>query len=702
VEAVVEARVRLRRATTTREDRSAGTGHHHRAEVLVLFAVLGCARGAVELSLDVDPEIASVLIVADDGDAISVRAHDVGRSLRVRLLESYVGAYAVEVTVFGYSSALEAVGLGSGDLEATDVGSPIPNAAVIDRTTLRGDAFEPWTRIDRTDLSARIAELRLRLERSPDQCVEEGGCFDLESATPDACVPSCPAPQAAMAPLPPASPDFSRCSGGWTVRSVFGTGACVPFVRDEPCAPGETELDGACLAVGTPCPAGPFAEGLGGSVRYAVSAGPPGDGSLAAPHGSLEEALLAARIGDTIALAKGAFGSATLDREVRLVGACAAETSVGALTVTASAAAGTLTLRGGVEITGSLTITDAVVASDVAVRGGARLDARRALIALPGGSAVHAQSATIAIDQAIVLGAGGVRGESGSTMSIVRALARGASGAALEARASRLSVDDSVVADAAGSDGVGIRGLAGATLVVTRTIIERIPRAGVFVDGEGSEARLVDVQIRDVGAGDDLSLSNGIHLEAGTRIDGERIALDRIAAKAIDADGTIARVTDVSIRDAGGGDCHACVGLCGFGRADVEATRLLVEGTQGRAVHAKGSGSHVVVKDATIRSAFGSAPCVNGSPSGAIASGQCAGAIDGGSLEMESFGVAECTGVGVLLEQLFEPGGIASVRLERGVIAESAVGVQLGIPGYPISRVADRVLFRNNEVDVLR
>lgn len=139
-------------------------------------------------------------------------------------------------------------------------------------------------------------------------------------------------------PLQPLDPDLRPCPSGWhTVTDPEnGIVTCEPWPSGgrQACGRGEAHFPGGegCEPIGTPCPAGDWADDLpaGDGVHYvrAGSAGG-GRGTIESPYGRIADALDAAGDGDLIALSKGVFDEVlTVSKVVTIRGACVAETTV--------------------------------------------------------------------------------------------------------------------------------------------------------------------------------------------------------------------------------------------------------------------------------------------------------------------------------------------------------------------------------------
>ena len=148
------------------------------------------------------------------------------------------------------------------------------------------------------------------------------GTPQLDAGPPDAAVTT-------GEPAPPALPDLGECPAGWTTAEVDGVAVCEPG-PSEACPAGQARFPGAsgCAPVGAPCPSGDFAEGLPDSGVIYVAPGGTGDGTRAAPFGTMNAALVRATRGTIIAVAKGEYDEGfPLRPEVTVQGACAAETT---------------------------------------------------------------------------------------------------------------------------------------------------------------------------------------------------------------------------------------------------------------------------------------------------------------------------------------------------------------------------------------
>lgn len=185
--------------------------------------------------------------------------------------------------------------------------------------------------------SSRLAEARL--SRSLLACLEARRCLTAEGL----CV-ACAGPEQIDPPMSP-SPVEVTCPTGWTVNTIANQDPpiqiCDPRIAQDrfDCPLGEARKlgDDACTRVGRACPAaGRFAEGVTGLfVDPTAAAG--GDGTLAAPYRTLDEALDVADGSAPILLSVGRHTSATrnalldagtAEAPITIRGACATETTL--------------------------------------------------------------------------------------------------------------------------------------------------------------------------------------------------------------------------------------------------------------------------------------------------------------------------------------------------------------------------------------
>jgi len=146
--------------------------------------------------------------------------------------------------------------------------------------------------------------------------------------------------QVASPALPNVKGPDGRCPDGWAeVMQEVDRGPtlgplsipyCAPPSRQR-CAPHQMQAAGdlTCRPVGAACPAGPFPDAVPPGAAYVLSGANGGDGSLARPFGSLNQALRAMPAPAAIALGRGSYvEGVVLTGAVALIGACAEHTEI--------------------------------------------------------------------------------------------------------------------------------------------------------------------------------------------------------------------------------------------------------------------------------------------------------------------------------------------------------------------------------------
>lgn len=225
-----------------------------------------------------------------------------------------------------YAPSLDEMALEPGPITIEEGGRPLVPAL------RRYDAAAPerlWLQVDDP---ARLVVPGIRIpDLDRGTCESRGGCFRVSAST--YCELPCvglPQLQAPMAPEPPEPPNLLPCASGFAAEDRDGQRVCTAPPVTSPCTDGQVQYLGSanCLPVGAACPVGRWSGDVPVDARF-VEPGPPGAGTQASPHGSLQEALQASSDGEVLALAKGQYtAQVQIDRSLTLVGACAAETVI--------------------------------------------------------------------------------------------------------------------------------------------------------------------------------------------------------------------------------------------------------------------------------------------------------------------------------------------------------------------------------------
>jgi len=383
---------------------------------------------------------------------------------------------------------------------------------------------------------------------------------------------------ATTGPMPPMIPwhaegrapvTMTPCPTGWRIAPGELVDTCAPYPEGgaQTCPVGEAHFPGepGCRPVGAACPSGDFADALpsDGSVTYVLAgAASGGDGSLARPFGSLADVSFSSlSAGDTLALGKGSYeGTLALRSGVRVVGACAAETI---LTGSPSPVYSfvTVTTRGEAAVLQNLRIArPPQVAVDI-----------------NGGSAARLEG--VIVEGALELGV--MVTESGSDLELIDVVVRGTRAA----------------------DGQGYGALANdrARLHGARVIVEDTTGTNVY-SGAGAQITLTDSVAR--GARPLPNASAGVIV---TEADFEATAflIEGNAGRGVQTNGaSMVRLTDAIVRDSALTPGDAGRGLEVQRGAQLEATRLLVEGNHSAAIFLDDSGAaeltEIVARDTAV------------------------------------------------------------------------------------------------------
>ncbi len=298
---------------------------------LLAAALLSCRRGDVEVFLPIDDAIRSAVVVAFVEDSPQVTAYELGDGVRAPLLDPYVGKYAVDVTALLYTQPLDALDLAPGRLATVfEGGRPVPATSDVRTTIVRGESVTAWE--SRSDAPERVRALRIAGEAT--ECLEQGGCYDVDDPEAARCVVPCPEPRAPMPAEAVVMPALTPCPDGWTEADLGdGIVVCDPFPagRKTDCARGSAHFLGErdCTPIGPACPAGRFPTELPTGTPVYVEAGANGTGTEAAPYGTISEALAGAESGTVVVVAAGRYAeSFTVPIGVTVFGACTSGTTI--------------------------------------------------------------------------------------------------------------------------------------------------------------------------------------------------------------------------------------------------------------------------------------------------------------------------------------------------------------------------------------
>lgn len=529
------------------------------------------------------------------------------------------------------------------------------------------------------------------------------------------------------------------CPAGWSVAEVEeGVSACDAFGgARERCSGASAHFVGeaGCRAIGTSCPAdGLPADAPAGAVFVAAGASG-GDGSRSAPLGTIDEALAVAPEGGTIAIGVGRYEGAILirGRSLSLLGACpetilANDSTVlsavdGAASVSNLTFAGSrnaVTARGGdvvlddvlvegcgqvgyVFVEGSIRATDLIArGTDLGAVGanGGEVHLERFAFEDLGGDAFDMAGATLVALDGVVDGtdpssvtAGVLYG--GATVTLERvAFASESLGSVIVDDASALSLTDVVMrsSGAAPAPRFGINGLNGGSIELTRVWLEGGSALSVGVGDPGSRLALEDVVISEMRPAPGGGEGHAIEVDTGATARLTRTWVSGAGGLGLLVTGAGAEVTaeDLTVLRT----ASAPTGI--FGRAlqiqlgaVATTTRARFAGNREATVVVARGGSRWTATDVVIEDTMERA-CAPGCDPGGIG----VSVLDRGAVELERFRVRRGALVGV--QVAFD----GSLSLVDGEIADNPVGANVQVPGYDLGRLMERVLYRDNGVNL--
>jgi hypothetical protein len=424
-------------------------------------------------------------------------------------------------------------------------------------------------------LSVAVATIHVACGGGPGVASDGGGPVDGGDA---GVVPVAPAPPDIPWLLPDGGVELPArllpCPEGWREAVTdSGVAVCEPYPAAGPasCPAGEAHFPGepGCAALGSPCPAGDFGDGLpdDATVLFVLAGALAGDGSRSRPFGRIGEATGRATAGMTVAIGRGRYdGIVTPRAGVILAGACAAETIVG--------------------------------------YSGA--DPRRAVVNVSAGG-VTVQDLTIGASDRVGIVASGAAAE----LTLAGVAIEGVTEAALRAeRGARIRASGIVArgtrSDAAGAFGRGLDVGSGAQVEVRRAVFEQNREACASVFDAGTSLVLAGVVIRETQSRErDRGAGAGIVVQGGASLDVSRSLVAESRGIGITGrdPGTSLVLTDVIVRDTRGEESS---GEGGYGLsvdqgARAMVTRSLFERNRAHGVLGNGAGSSLVLADAVVR-----------------------------------------------------------------------------------------------------
>jgi hypothetical protein len=233
---------------------------------------------------------------------------------------------------------------------------------------------------------------------------------------------------------------------------------------------------------------------------------------------------------------------------------------------------------------------------------------------------------------------------------------------------------------------------AGATVELTRLLVERSRDAGIAVNGAGSRVVLADTVVRDtLGQDGPGTLGHGLEVVLGATLEATAVLVERTAEVGVlVSDGAMLRASDLLVGDGTGRPLDGAGGSALYVQrsSTAELDRVVLEGN--RAVGAAAlSASSVVARDALLRTTR--EVCVT---TGECGNGIGAGAYGDGNVTLTRFRIADNALIGLQLAR----GGTAD--LHQGEVTGNPIGVNVQTEGFELGRLEDGVVYRMNGRDL--
>jgi hypothetical protein len=431
-------------------------------------------------------------------------------------------------------------------------------------------------------------------------------------------------------PTPPTVPEPSRmtpCPDGWReVEDPYDPqmATCDPWPEGGPlpCAIDEAHFPGrpSCERIGTSCPAGDWAEDIppDASIVYVLAGAPAGgDGTPAAPFGSIRDAIVAAPSDAVVAISKGTFDEAVVvTRPLTLWGACVAETVLAPSTASDDTATIRLTTRAGATVR-NLQITGPRPGVHVLVRSS--LEAVLVRAASVVGISVGAD---LAATDLIVRDTGarsdrhvgyGLEVGGGAHLDLSRAAFEGnrtvgvlAGGAGTELVATDFVVRETEPQESNRGLGDGLDLLGGVQAVVTRAALSGNRNVGILIAEPGTHLDATDLVVRDTQAqesDDDYGYALEIHGGAGADLTRTTFERNRSGGIILAQSGTRLAAEDLIVRETASrlGDGRNGDGIEVQDGAVAELTRATFEGNATVGILVKGAGAQLTATDVVVR-----------------------------------------------------------------------------------------------------
>ena len=544
-----------------------------------------------------------------------------------------------------------------------------------------------------------------------------------------------------LSPVAPAEMPRFECPTGWAPTTLEGgPTVCDPFpMGHSVCGPNERQLPGehSCVRIGPACPAGDWADDEPATgILYVRAAATDGDGTRAAPFGTVAEAVDAAGEGDTVLVAVGNYPAEilNLERPVTIRGVCL-DATLGTRSLVSGRSAGVRienirfqgSTRGPVAWSGDLTLRSVAVrdvslfglasfggdidAEDVSIRGvsdegvridgGAHLVARRLDVEDVSVTILSCHSSTCELEDVSLIQRASspatdhsVRFSDNENTRLERVFIHNEQTDQMVISGTSATMSDVVVRGPAierNVDDPALFVVEGSTLEMDRVWLSGMHVAAIIVGSPGTSVVARDVVVTDVHHSG-MAAGYGVFVTQSAHLDVERIWVERATAAGILISGTGTRVvaSDLNVRRVRPVED----GFLGRGiqvqlGGALEATRIHVEDTLESGIIVS-QGASATLRDLVV-SDIHERLCT---PSGCPPAGNGVAAYLGASADLERFRVSR-TSLAAL--QLAMDGEIDA---HDGEVFDNPVGVNLQAEGYDLSRVTTDVVYRDNGVNL--
>ncbi|RLB45629.1 MAG: hypothetical protein DRJ42_29520 [Deltaproteobacteria bacterium] len=298
----------------------------------------------------------------------------------------------------------------------------------------------------------------------------------------------------------------------------------------------------------------------------------------------------------------------------------------------------------------------------------------------------------------------GIAIQYGAQLSATRLLVQGNHGGGVFANGDGTAVNlaDTIIRDTAsrandGLFGNGIELQDGAQLFAARLVIRGNRSGGIFADGDGTAVDLTDTVVRDTAPRtSDDKFGRGIGIQSGAQLTAVRVLVEgnHEIGISLNRDATAVGLSDIVVRDTRprvsddslGRGIHVDYG------SRLEGNRLVIEDSHELGVAAT-EGADVDLRDVSIsgvaRAACASTTCPEDFHGHAVI------AI-GAAVRLTRFQIHDADTCGVFVAAGEASSPPAALDLESGTVSASEIGACIQVDGYDTTRLTNDVEYRDN------